>query len=119
MKRKKSDKDIDGDAMASARAVQRIMVDIGEQMMRAEYLFGRYSEEYTELDWVRIKFPTEDGHEYLAIVKAFTEEGDQVAFHAAPTFHEVVIGLLKRLENRSIKWREDKYADSNTGSKTT
>jgi hypothetical protein len=47
----------------------------------------------------------------LLIVKAETPEGNIIAFHGGEDLASVVIGLVNRLDNGSIKWKEDKPYD--------
>lgn len=57
---------------------------------------------------IRFKPPDGEGMSWLAIVTADGALGDVVGFHDAPTFREVLIGLVNRLENGSVKWKENK-----------
>lgn len=60
---------------------------------------------------VRIRGPREEGGQVLCIIKAEDEHGRFVAFHAADSAVEAVRGTLERVENGSLKWKEDVWAD--------
>lgn len=65
----------------------------------------------TELDIteIRVKKPKADGEGVMIIVKA-TEEGQTfVGFHSADSAGEALKGALERVQNRTLKWREDHY----------
>lgn len=98
----------DGNAAASAAAFTRQMVRVGEVLHRAEFTIDRDADEDLFLTHINIKVnPSGDGG-YLAIIKAETPEGRVVAFHDAPTLAETIVGVLDRLSNRSLKFREDR-----------
>ena len=103
----KRNQEHDGNAMASAAAFRQQLIRSGELLLRAERIFERCWDEDVFVRNVNIKLDGGGGGNYLAIVKAETPEGKIVAFHDAPTLLELVTGLLARLENKSLKWRED------------
>jgi hypothetical protein len=47
------------------------------------------------------------GSGWLAVVRAETDGGKFVAFHGGDTYLEAVSGVIARLRNGSLKWRED------------
>mgnify|MGYP001818292667 CR=1 FL=1 len=60
---------------------------------------------------VSIKLPNDPMGEALVIINAETAEGvSLVAFHAASSFPEAVVGAAMRLNGGKLKWREDEYA---------
>lgn len=102
-------KDIQGNSVASAAAFHRELAKIGDQVMRCESIVERLDGEGIWVYAINIRFPDDDHAEYLAIVKANTEKGKQVAFHGASTLAETVRGTLARLQNGTLKFREDSY----------
>jgi hypothetical protein len=64
-----------------------------------------------EVTGLSIRGPVAQGGEFLCTVRGYDEEGMAVvAFHGAATLTEMFIGLSARLNNGSLKWREDQYA---------
>lgn len=60
---------------------------------------------YTEL---RVKLDTGADDEVLAVLKRDGVGGKEIAFHYAQDVGAVIEGLVGRLKNGSLKWREDK-----------
>lgn len=50
------------------------------------------------------------GETWLVILCAATAEGPMVAFHNADDPETLWVGLCKRIEKGSLKWRPDEYA---------
>jgi len=48
------------------------------------------------------------GGGWLAVIRAESSEGKFVAFHGGDTYMETVSGVVARLQNGSLKWKEDK-----------
>lgn len=60
---------------------------------------------YTEL---RVKLDIGEGEEVLGIMKREGPEGKQITFHYGQSIGVVLEGLVARLKNGTLKWREDK-----------
>lgn len=99
-----------GNSMASEAAYQRTLIRQAEVLLRFETVWQDYFEEDAVLTQVRVIFPGIVGGEYRVVLKAEMQEGKFVAFHNAPTLIEALVGLVNRLENKSLKFREDQYA---------
>lgn len=99
-----------GNSMASAQAYQRMLVRQGETLIRFEKVWDDYEQEACELTQLRVIFPGIVGGEYRVVLKATMNGEKFVAFHNAPTLLEALVGLVNRLENRSLKFKEDQYA---------
>lgn len=109
-KRVGKDGEVSGNAMASAMAVQRQLIRAAEQVARAEGTFRWHEDRDRDILAIRVRMPQHAEGEYMAVVSADSDEGPVVAFHSAPTFGETIVGLLARLENDTLVWKEDKYA---------
>ena len=59
---------------------------------------------YTEL---RVKLDADSDDEIMAILKREGVEGKEIAFHYAQSVGAALEGLVARLKNGSLKWRED------------
>lgn len=104
-------KEIPGNAMASHQAYIDQLVKNAQYFQRFEKLTAQLFDNDCELVSLTIKLPTEEDGEYLVVVRSFVNGKKMVGFHGANTFMEALRGLITRLENHSIKWRKDKYAD--------
>ena len=95
--------------MASALAVQREMLRVAETLYRADALVNTLFEEDVDVTRISITLPTMDRGECMAVVNATVHGEYAVAFHGGATLHECLLGVLARLENRSLKWKQDKF----------
>lgn len=109
MSKRKSERDVDGNAMASAVAVQREMVRTAEKLYRMEELLDKLFEEDQEVLRIAVQCPDGDRDDYMVYVTGLVDGKRCVAFHGGATFREALIGAIDRMSNRSLKWREDKY----------
>jgi hypothetical protein len=58
---------------------------------------------------IRIRAAREPGGEMLVTIKAQTSDGQRfVGFHGAFTLEEAMRGALERIDNATLKWREDR-----------
>lgn len=109
---KKPNRDIPGDAVASARQVSQYWFDIGvaigdlDRYRETEHLDAPMLYEF------RVKCDPDDAEGVLVIAKGITETGYVVGFHRGESIVEAVVGMSKRIKNHSLKWKEDQYAGS-------
>lgn len=103
--------DVPGNARESALAVQRVLLRLAEQLVRADRTFERLAEEELEVVGMSVKLPEYAGGDYLVTVRAFKGGVAVVAFHGSDQFADVVRGAIARLENGSMRWRDDNYRD--------
>lgn len=103
-------KDIAGDARASAIAVQRHLMRLGERMEMFEHHADRLFEQGLEVVGLSVRCPGDESAEYLVIARGRDSTGKVVAFHGGETFAEAVGGFMSRMANDSLKWRKDEYA---------
>lgn len=82
----------------------------GAALIGADRNFEKRYEEGTHVVGLTVKLPREIGDDFLIVVRAQKEEARVVAFHGAPTFAEAVVGMLTRLQQDTLKWKEDEYA---------
>lgn len=106
----KKGEDTPGNAMMSALEYQRQMIRSQEQLIRCDRILERLFDDDVEVLGMSIRLPQEDAGDYLVTVRARKGNNKVVAFHAANTLAEVLRGVLAKLENRSIRWKEDNYA---------
>lgn len=103
-------KEVPGNALVSTLAYQRGLLRVAEQLVRVEHLLDALDEENVEVRSVTFRVPQEQGGDFLVTVRAFVEGKAMVAFHGSDSFAEAARGVFARLENRSVKWKDDQYA---------
>lgn len=98
----------DGNSVAAAATLTRMLVRVGETLSRADDLVDRVADEDVFILDIRFKVGGSVSDGWLVVLRADSPEGKLVAFHDAPTFLEAVQGTFDRLQNRSLKWKEDR-----------
>ncbi len=108
---KHKDMEVPGNILASAALTDRILTKVGLAVHMSQHTMERMSEEGMVV--IRITFKAGSGvhADWLAIIAVKTEGGGIVAFHSAPSFPATVEGLCHRVNNGSLKWKEDQYAE--------
>lgn len=100
-----------GDARGSALAYQQQMVRMAQQFVRFEQILERMFEDDEEVTGMSIRVPNTEGADYLVTVRSRCGNENRVAFHSGASFAETVRGMVARLENRSLRWKADEYAN--------
>jgi uncharacterized protein YhdP len=88
------------------------LVKTGERLLGADAVFERSFTRGDVVVSLSIRVPEMDGDDWLVTVRAYQDAKRVVGFHAAPTFGEAVTGTLNRLQNGSMKWKDDKFEQS-------
>lgn len=99
-----------GNSVASAAAFTRELVAFGEQLMRFSDMLERGESTGTTYGNITLRPPVSQGGEWLAIMRARTESGQYVAFVSARSFAELLRVTSAKLENNTLKWKVDTYA---------
>lgn len=105
------DKSGDGNSMASAAGLTRMLVRQAEALHRIENTLGQLEDEDIFVLGMSLRAPNYEKAEWLAVLRADSPNGRLVAFHNAPSYAELVSGVAERLTNRSIKWKADQYGE--------
>ena len=103
---------VDGNSLASQAALDRAVADAGVGLFRVEHLFDGLWDDGCVIKSVRISCPGSGRGDYLAVVTADVQGVPSVGFNSADTFRECLLGLFNRLENRTLKWKEDQYSNT-------
>lgn len=104
-------KDVPGNAMESARLYAQTCIRQAEVLLRMEKHIEHLFESGCDIYRITVRTPTIDRASYMAVVAARIDGVAMVAFHDAPTFMECIVGVAERIENRTLKFKEDKYAN--------
>src|SRR3989304_2699533 len=100
---------VTGKSGESLQAYLRMMRGVVEALARFEVVADRCFGRELVLKGMTVKFPGMERPDYMVVVRAQTPKGNVVAFHNAPSFLEAVSGMVARIENESVQWKEDKY----------
>lgn len=101
--------EIPGNAAGSHAAYVRALVRVAEALLDFEQTAERLFEEDVHIRGMSIRMPDDDRPEYMAVVRVYEGGVKKVGFHNAPSFSEVVVGVVNRLKNRSMKFKDDEY----------
>lgn len=102
---------VDGNSVASAAEFDRQMQQLGIALMRFEGVADRLYDQETSLLSMSIRLKGDGRADYLIVLRARYEGAAWVSFHSADTLAEAMRGMVARLENGSVKWKEDQYAN--------
>ncbi len=93
---------------ASLKAASRLLEKMGKRLEQLDRWVDDPPDSETFIVEVRFKVGGKYGEGVLAIIKVDGGQGKQIAFHGADSLGEALVGLVSRLENGSLKWKEDK-----------
>jgi len=105
-----SEKDIPGNAYGSGLEFQRRAIRSHTVLMGFDALLGRMFDEGIAFRGMSIRPPRQSGGDWFITVRVTINGEPQVGFHAAPYFNELVVGVCERMNNRTMKWKDDAYA---------
>jgi hypothetical protein len=82
----------------------------GRALMRLTYLMNEGLANGWELMGLSVRKPREEGQDYLITLRALSHDGQPViAFSGGAGLGDAFVTLVNRLENGSLKWREDEF----------
>jgi hypothetical protein len=99
-----------GSAYLRQRAFDLECIKLGLKVRDYDHQIERMFEDDILVQGLSIRHPQDEGEDYLVTVRMIRAGEWFVAFHAAGSFHELLEGLVNRMRNKSLKWKEDKYA---------
>jgi hypothetical protein len=97
----------DGKYETGRDAVERQMIRLATTIYGMERTIETWDEEDVFFTSLTIRDKRMEGGGWLAIVKARGSSGNLVAFHGGDSFAECVRGVVERMINKSLKFRED------------
>lgn len=103
--------EVPGNVMATGAAVQKEMLKVARELYRFDDRQERLHEQGDVITSVRFRAPEMPGGEWLAVINLITSDGAFVGFHSDVSFVAAVRGVCSRVNNGSIKWKEDQYAN--------
>lgn len=101
--------EVPGDARFSQALFDREVHRCGMAVYKLQRRIETLRDDEIYVKAIRIKFSEYEGGEVMAVVTANMQSGPFVAFHGGGSLKEVLAGLSARMENGSLKWKEDQY----------
>ncbi len=92
---------------ASRRAAARLLTAIGSSLERLDRFIVEVPDDEHHIRSITIKMRFDDVGDILLMVKADSGSGPKIAFQAAESVAACITGIVNRLDNGSVKWRED------------
>lgn len=92
---------------SATKAAARLVAKLGARVEQLDRYIQDPPDNERFITEVRFKVRYGDVGDVLGVLKADTPDGKVIAFHSDDTVAEVLSGLVNRLNNGSIKWRED------------
>jgi len=102
-----------GNTIAAQAAFERELMRFAQIFYRSDTILDRLFENDVIVRRVSVTMPTETKPGYTAVVTAQVNGKAAVAFHGGETLGDAMKGLLERMENGSLTWKEDRYANGN------
>ncbi len=93
---------------ASKRAAGRLLTKLGTRLEQLDTFIQEVPDDDTHVTEVRFSVRYGTVGDILGVIKANTAKGKQIAFHSGDTVSEVLVGLVNRLNNGTLVWKEDK-----------
>lgn len=93
---------------ASRKAAKNLLMKLGARLEQLDRWVAETPDDAHYITEVRFKVRYGTVGDVLAMVKATGPAGKEIAFHSDDTITEALSGLVSRLANGSLKWREDK-----------
>lgn len=101
-----------GSALLRQRAYDLEFIRLGQKVRDYDHILERLFDSDIIVKGMSIRHPLDVGEGYLVVLRVVEAGTDKVGFHSAPTFAEVIEGLINRLKNRTLKFKDDEYANS-------
>lgn len=93
----------------SNAAVTRFFYGLGERLERLRIGVRAYRRHGYYIYKLEARIPTQRRHTYLILVKALTEEGPVIAFHASDDWVEGLLALGGVIRAGRLEWHKDEY----------
>ena len=103
------DSSVPGNVLASQAIIQREAMKLALAVDRVDHKVHYDDDAPLWLTGMRVKFPVNEGGEYLVVMRGEEVDRGVVAFHAATSLREALRGAFERFMNGSLKWKTDEY----------
>lgn len=102
------DRRIEEREAASQRAATNMLTRIGVSAEKLDRHIIETPDDTHYISQICFKVRFDDVGDILGIIKADGPDGKTIAFHNGDSIAAVLSGLASRLDNGTLKWREDK-----------
>lgn len=102
-------KEVPGNAIMSQMAYQQELINQAQQLIRFEGMIERLDSNDVEVQGLSIRLPRTEGEDYLITVRGVVSGQRSVCFHAGITLAAALRGALARMENNTVRWKDDGY----------
>lgn len=89
------------------KGAERLIERIGRAIVRLDVWAMESPDDERYVVGINIKVRYDDQGDVLIVVRADAANGPEVAFNTGDTISAALTGLANRLDNRTLKWRED------------
>lgn len=103
--------DVPGNSIASELEYQRQMIRAAEQLLRLDRVLERLWDEGRRVLSMSVRMPREYGDDVLVVIRCDYDGAREVAFVSSDSVLDAVRKAAASLENGSVKWRDDEYAN--------
>ena len=103
--REKSGKGVKG-GIAFTEELARQMADV---LVFQRYLDKSEGDEF-ELISIRFRAPQDENGDWLGVCKAWVDGKQMIGFSSGASFNEVLLSVVRRIVNKSLRWKDDSYA---------
>lgn len=94
-------------------AVNRYYRDLGKRLENLRLSLQRRRQDGIYIYNIQLRWPNPKNQQYLAILKAVTDEGPVVAFNSDGAWFSALLGIESRLRAGKLDWLKDDYPPDN------
>jgi len=92
----------------SRKAAERLLQKHGLRLARLDEIIEDTPDDTHYITELRFKLGIHTGGAVMTVIKSDGPNGKQVAFQVGETIGDAITGLVNRMDNGTLAWREDK-----------
>lgn len=101
--------EVKGSSYMSAANYERALQRAGAKLYDFEPVVERLFDDAIEVRSMAVRLPQAEGGDYLVTIRAYKEGKAVVGFSSGSSLTETLVGVVNRLQNRTVKWKADQY----------
>lgn len=105
----KKDMGVPGNTVASQAEFDRHVYTYGQAMLSLGHIAHKYQQSGNAFRAIRFKAPQDIGGDWLAIVTVHLDGAPAVAFVFGDSLAACLVTVVNKIQNGSIRWKEDEY----------
>jgi hypothetical protein len=98
--------------LAEAHELQKEAIRVWEALIRLSYMSERLEKAGMKMGSITLRPPASEGSDWLGIVRMSMQDAPYVGFISGREIGAVLNSMVAKLENGSMAWKEDKYANA-------